>query len=222
MSLYFLLLSFLSCLLLDGFHKWSSGFCCWAAKGAEWGAGLGGFSGCRSEDLWCGKSWMLRNKGCCWMWKDVAATGGTESFLVGAAVEEAWRSSLEQAGTWSLLVRLCVSVFVFNQTYAPAKQPVPASALGAGKSCSQDIYFLLWGAELLIVQQVYHSQGFRLSQSSLWFSENEILDLVTVTDPLCLFSEKTSEFSTALISQPSSVGAAALWSQKMHFRILTL
>lgn len=30
-------------LLLGGLQKWSSEFCCWAAKGEKWGAGLGGF-----------------------------------------------------------------------------------------------------------------------------------------------------------------------------------
>lgn len=43
MFLYFLFPLFLSCLLLDGLYKWNLG--CWAAKGAKWGAGLGGFLG---------------------------------------------------------------------------------------------------------------------------------------------------------------------------------
>lgn len=43
----------------------------------------------RSETHWCGNSRVLRDRGCCWTWKDVAATGSTKSFLVGTAVEEA-------------------------------------------------------------------------------------------------------------------------------------
>lgn len=36
-------------------------------------------------------------------------------------------------------------------------------ALLIAKSCSQDLYFLLCGVERLVVQQVYHSHGFRLT-----------------------------------------------------------
>lgn len=58
------------------------------------GSRTGRFSGYRSETHWCGNSRVLRDRGCCWTWKDMAATGSTKSFLVGTAVEEAWRNSL--------------------------------------------------------------------------------------------------------------------------------
>lgn len=193
-------------------------------KGAKWGAGLGDFLGTgvrisgvgRAE---CSGTGAAVGRGRMWQQQETQKA---------SLLEQQWKSSLEQAARnlkfacKALYLSFCLTGPVHQQNNLCLLLSCVLPGSAAGRSCSQDLYFLLCGAELLIVQQVYHSQGFRLSQSSFWFSKNEILDLVTFTDLLCLFSEKTSEFSTTLISQPSSIGAAALWSQKMHFRILTL